>query len=90
MKICKYRLNVIDKQEFLVPKGTQFLSVGVQDGIVTTWALVSDTTKEQQKVTFYIIGTGNPIPDDYKLMAKANFLGTIQQGIFVWHVFMEV
>lgn len=82
--IWKYPLEVTDRQEVPMPAEAQFLHVGLQNGQVCVWALV-DPSKEMETVPIHIVGTGNPMPPDNDW---AYHLGTVQQGPFVWHIFI--
>lgn len=82
--IWKYPLDVTDKQVIQMPANAKVLSVADQAGVLTIWALVDvDAEKEARK--FYVVGTGHPLD-----FTGANFLGSVQQGPFVWHVFVEM
>ena len=80
--IYKYPLKLDDEQTIKLPAYSKPLTVQVQHGIVTLWALVDDRN-EAKEYHVRIHGTGNPAtsadPKDY--------LGTVQLDGFVWHVF---
>ena len=66
-----------------VPRFAKFLAVQLQDGRPCIWAIVNtDESLKERKVC--IVGTGHDcdVPPDW-------YLGTFQQSIFVWHVFVE-
>lgn len=84
--IYKYRLDITDCQNILLPKDSALLSVKMQHGTMCLWALV-DTSNPVEYQEFYVIGTGNPIPE--KVIKNANFLSTVLDGSFVWHVFVK-
>lgn len=66
----------------LVPQRTRMLSVGWQDQIVVWYARpVAD--EDLIRIVIFSINTGEPIP----LNQIYNFLGTIQVGSIVWHIF---
>lgn len=81
--IWKYPLDVTDQQTVGMPAAAQVLSVADQAGALTVWALV-DTEAAIEPRRFWIVGTGRPMP-----VSGATFLGSVQQGPFVWHVFVE-
>lgn len=95
VRIWKYVLAVQDYQTILLSEGAHILSVDVQGGgrgvydrgDVCLWAMV-DTSKPPERRHIEIIGTGNPVPDDKGLERK--FIGTVQQGPFVWHIFEKI
>lgn len=68
-------------QEIPMPKGAVILSVQLQADAIRLWALVDPdfTTTTMRK--FAVIGTG--VTFDFDEL----FIGTVQTGAFVWHVF---
>lgn len=58
------------------------VKVGEQGGIPTLWSLV-DTSDSLVIRHFAITGTGHPIPEG------GWYLGTYQDGPFVWHVWEQ-
>lgn len=88
MKIYKYDLAVRDVQTVAMPRGAQLLHVAVQDREadydrrIQLWAAV-DTSEEVEQRTFFVVGTGHdcPGPD------RAEYVGTVLDDTFVWHVF---
>lgn len=95
VRIWKYVLELQDYQTIVMSEGAQILSVAVQGagrsvydkGDICLWAMV-DTSKASERRHIEIIGTGNPVPDDKGLDRK--FIGTVQQGPFVWHIFEKI
>lgn len=81
--IWKFPLAVTDFQNVRMPKGAEILSVADQHGVVCVWALV-DSEAELRDRMFYILGTGNPVSE----RLPWQFVGSVQQNIFVWHVFV--
>lgn len=81
-----YKYNVPERGTIDMPAGAVLLSVGTQDDgrVVVLWALL-DPTAPTVPVAFWAEWTGAPhqAPDD------ATFLGTIQTGDLVWHVFYK-
>lgn len=84
-RIFKYELLLTNEQHLLIPADAPILSVGQQGNELRMWALV-DPAEELVKRSFYIAGTGHPIPDN--VAARGVFLGTVQthDGL-VWHIF---
>lgn len=85
MTIWKYPLEITDEQTIELPQRSEILSVQMQNGVPTIWALVDPKApgpKVKQKIG--IFGTGNPIDG---VLFKQAFIGTVQQGSLVWHVF---
>lgn len=84
--IWKYPLRITDAQSINIPEGAQFLSAQIQNGTLTVWALV-DSAVRLRPAYIYVVGTGNAVPDAVEL-DRATFLSTVQQGPFVWHIFV--
>tara|TARA_Y100000310_G_scaffold151248_1_gene150820 strand:- start:944 stop:1216 length:273 start_codon:yes stop_codon:yes gene_type:complete len=81
--IWKYEIPVHPTIHLEMPVGAEPLSVGNQNGDICIWALVfDDRIKETRK--FGVAGTGHPL--QWEMTAKS-FIGTVQIGQFVWHVF---
>jgi hypothetical protein len=81
--IWKYPLKITDRQELEIPELWQPLSVQIQDGVATLWALV-DPRYDKKPVPIGIYGTGEPMIDQ----PIKWHLGTVQDDAgFVWHVF---
>lgn len=85
-RIWKYPLRTTDRQQVEMPAGASILHVGVQDNVICLWALV-DPVQEEFPVMIWIVGTGNPVPDE--VLLHSNHLGTVQQGPFMWHCFEQ-
>jgi len=81
--IYKYELVMADTQEFFMPKKAVILDVQFQNEKMCVWALI-DTEDTLTTKRFTIIGTGNPISKD---IFPGLYIGTVQTGAFVWHVF---
>lgn len=77
--IFKYHIEFNDVVE--IPEGGQVLSFQYQNDKPTIWVLV-DPTNKPVKRKFSINGTGWELPDD-----GMDYIGTTQDGGFVWHLF---
>lgn len=64
-------------------EGFKILSAQDQFGVPTIWVLL-DHEKPVVIKTFHIYGTGHLIPNE-----PGDYIGTLQQQPFVWHVFMD-
>lgn len=85
MKIWKFSLNVTDEQIVPMPKGSEILTVQIQQGRINLWARCSETApKEDVRICIY--GTGHTVPDN-----PGKYLGTVQHlnGDLVWHVYED-
>ena len=82
MIIYKYQLTLVESQYVTMPEGADVLSTGLQNGIITIWAKVNPNNPSIA-YAFYIVGTGGEVPNN------TEFIGTVMQDRFVWHVFQE-
>lgn len=78
--VYKYPLEITDEQELEIPAGAKILSVQFQGGQLCLWAEVNPK-HEMVRLIIDIEGTGHP------LHPKRKYIGTVQQGPFVWHVY---
>lgn len=83
--IFKYPLYLVDEQTVPLPNGAQPLSVQLQNGELYMWALV-DIQSPSNPRRFRIFGTGTPAMLD----SNWHFVDTVQQGMLVWHIFVEM
>lgn len=81
--IYKFQLEIIDEQIIEVPNNTKFLSAQYQNGVLCLWGIVA-TEMPKQKTVITIIGTGNQFDYDEN---KHDYIATVQQPPFVWHIF---
>ena len=80
--IWKFKLEPELQQSIKMPKEHKVLSVGVTQGDLCLWALVDAETEEYVYRTFYIVLTGQDVPDE-----DVYFSGTIVLEDFVFHVY---
>lgn len=81
--IWKFPLAALGRNAVYMPVHSQILAVQMQAGVPTLWALVQpDADRETRR--FETVGTGQPLSDD---LDGHGYIGTIQQGPYVWHVF---
>ena len=78
--IYKYTLDSQDCT-LQLPKGSEILTIQLQNQIPTLWALVNPNTSESEERHICIIGTGWQVKDTMK------YITTYMDGYFVWHVF---
>lgn len=83
--IWKFKLQTTDEQKILMPKGSEILTVQIQDGEPCLWAMIEDSNSETEKRYIEVFGTGNPIVSH----GPRNYIGTYQLrgGELVFHVF---
>lgn len=81
--VYKYTLNLIRRQELLIPQNAKILHIGEQNSQITLWAQVN-TSEDKTKLPIFIFGTGHPIPSP-----DLEYIGTVQMtNGLVSHVFM--
>lgn len=86
--IWKFTLEVTDRQAIEMPAGAEILDVQIQrisddSRLLCLWAIV-DSRAEREMRSIAIVGTGNPMSLD---LSAEDYIGTVQDGMFVWHVF---
>lgn len=67
-----------------MPSGSRMLTVQEQYVQIMLWAEI-ETSNPQTSETFFIVGTGREIPCE-----GLAYIGTVQQGPFVWHVYHKL
>jgi len=85
-KIYKYDLNLEDRQTLDMPKNSDLLSVQMKDDVLVSWWYVNTEEEETEKRIIYVVGTGNEFHTF--LYEQCNFITTIQDEFFVWHIFL--
>ncbi len=84
-KIWKYTLPEKSYPVISMQKGARVLSVDVQHGKVQVWALVDPNAVEELR-EFRMAGTGDSLEEE---IVSWRFIGTVQMGDFVWHIFLH-
>ena len=84
--IYKYTLELIDEQAVKMPEGAVILCAQIQNGVLCLWARVWSESPLESRI-FFIIGTGGPFPASNR---PPKYIGTVQAGVFVWHIFEKV
>lgn len=80
--IWKWDLEIVDEQAIKCPRGTKFISAGLDpNGKLCVWAEV-DPLRESEDRGVTIVGTGNHT-------GAGTFLGTVVMPPFVWHVYVK-
>jgi hypothetical protein len=83
--IWKYEIH---GGSMLLPKGAILLCVQAQEGNPCLWAEVNPQEAEMVPRNFLIYGTGWVIADIKNI--KKVYVGTYQQGPYVWHVYEDI
>lgn len=81
MTIWKYPMPLCKHFSISMPHGAEVFTVQVQGGVPTAWAIV-DTDAVKEPLHFRWVGTGQKLDEN-----KSQYVGTIQDGDFVWHLF---
>ncbi len=68
-----------------LPLGSVVRSVGVQEHVITAWIERPIQWDEEEEHRFYVVGTGEEFPSWEH--AHVNFVGTVFQGPYVWHIY---
>lgn len=81
MTIWKYQLNIVSLQNINLAADAKILSVDIQNNTLCLWALTNPNAPTTYR-TIEIVGTGMEVSPYQK-----RFIGTVQMGVLVWHVF---
>lgn len=82
LAIWKFQLQVTLKQDVEMPLGTEILCLQTQQGRPCLWAEVNPDNKTEAR-TFRIVGTGN----SRDINSFGKYIGTFQDGMYVWHLY---
>jgi hypothetical protein len=87
IKIYKYAIKGMRLHSIEMPAGSIIRHLALQNDQPHIWVEV-DIDKEPVQRLFFVAGTGHLLPEhpDY----QNNYIGTYQQGAFVWHVYESV
>lgn len=85
--IWKFELEITDEQYIKAPLNMTPLSAQIQNGQLVLWGIV-DPKGYVGNHRVLIVGTGNPLPDMI-IEGMSKYLSTVQDGAFVWHVFVD-
>ena len=83
--IFKYKLEITEKQVLPIPKRGEFLDFQNQDSEIVFWMEVDTEDMLMSDEEFFIIVTGQPIPDDAQ-----HYHASVQIGMFVWHIYQSI
>lgn len=84
-RVYKWELEITDRQQLSLPRDCKILHVAQQGRELMVWGIVDiELSDDTIPVDFYIVGTGNPVPDQAE-----EFIGTAlwDGGVLIWHVF---
>lgn len=80
--IYKYTLTQ-EVQDISLPILSKIVHVDSQNENITLWIKQDTEQTSIQRVTFYLVGTGQPVPD------FTHHCGTVLIGPYVWHIFAD-
>lgn len=81
MKIFKYKLEFMARQNVVLPETHKILSIQSQNNEIVIWALVDDNS-DNTMIIIDIFLTGEKIQT-----AAREYLSTVQCGDMVYHLF---
>lgn len=86
MKIYKYKIDLIDEPQIIMPTNSKILHVSDQFGELFLWAEV-DEDATCTPVNFRVYGTGHPLDPEH---ATYTFIGSVQDiRNLVWHIYKK-
>lgn len=80
-EVWKFQLGDGMDQNIKMPMHSTVIAVQVQHDHACLWVLVQPENVQEYR-RFHIVGTGHAVPESAR-----KYIGTIQQGLFVWHIF---
>lgn len=83
LTIWKYQLKMTGDQFVYVPSKHEILSLHLQGDDCCMWVKV-DPLAEKIAIRIYMFGTGMHVP-----VNPLVHIGTVQDGMLVWHFFRE-
>jgi len=81
--IYKYVFDPVEFQTLQTKRIVKILSVQMQGQLMCLWAMVDEASSEEA-LKIHVCGTGMYPSENYDI-----FLGTVQQGTLVFHVFTK-
>lgn len=83
-EIWKYPLALQDTQHLIMPRGAELLAVQMQGEHLILWALANPHGIPVKRA-IAILGTGQRVSAES--VSPTQYIGTVQEGGFVWHIF---
>lgn len=84
--IFKYPITE-DNNKLKLTRPAEILSAIIQDGNIVIYALVDKDEIRGTIFDFKILGTGHPA--NMITLSEYNFLSTLKDGSYVWHIFYK-
>ena len=86
-RIYKYELKMTGLNQIKMPAGANVLSVGLDPANkLCILALVDPEETKEDVREFMVAGTGWDLQDELSKHLSANFLGTVKQQPYMWHI----
>jgi len=82
--IFKTTLKIEDEQKVEMQKGSRIVKAANQHGKITLW-YVCDPEAELTDETFYVVGTGQQLPDTF----PGQYVDSVACEEFIWHIFFK-
>jgi hypothetical protein len=86
--IFKYPVELAHAFQLELPRGAKFINLGQDTRYsekISLWFEVDTEEQDRTTRTFYIVGTGQPIP-----AAATQHIGSVIMLPFVWHIYEEM
>jgi hypothetical protein len=76
-----YKYDITATRRPAIPLGSRVLSVGMQGQNLCMW-IECNPAQPLYAVSVFVVGTGGTLPSE-----AINYVGTVQNGPLVWHVY---
>ena len=81
-QIWKYQIPITGRFEIEMPGAAQIISIQMQNEVPYVWAIVGPKITPSNR-RFKLVGTGH----EFDFLPTDKFIGTFQDGPYVWHLF---
>lgn len=81
-RVFKFEIELQDEPTIVNAPIIEIHHVDRQNGGLYVWVEVDDGPSEE--FPFYVVGTGNPIPDQ-----AVDYIGTVLSNGLVWHIYTK-
>jgi uncharacterized protein CbrC (UPF0167 family) len=86
-RIHKFIIKETDKQIVQIQGFQYFLKAAEQNGNLCVWCMVDTSQKHEYPAEITLIGTGNPIENDYRVLKAYHIDTVLMSHGLVWHIF---
>jgi hypothetical protein len=84
--IYKYPMQLELYQTIELPENARILSIQLQSDQICMWVLTDTEMDFKVSRVFMVIGTGT----SDRIGEFDEYLASVQQGVYVWHIFEEL